>query len=62
LRCSPRCASIGPAAALATFAFAAVALLFMGFTWAETGSPFTFAPWIPLTLTTALCGYAAWRG
>ncbi len=49
-------------AALATLAFGLLTALFMGFTWARTGSPFTFPPWIPLALTTALCAHAARRG
>ncbi|MGB3808156.1 MAG: hypothetical protein WA936_13225 [Erythrobacter sp.] len=46
-------------ALIAGFAFGVVTLLFMGFTWATTGSPFAYMPWLPLTLTTVLCLNAA---
>ena len=46
---------------IAAIIFGATALLFMYYVNQGTGSPFTFFPWIPLTLTTLLCAFAAWR-
>ena len=48
-------------AVLAALCFGAVGLWFMGITWSATGSPFTFFPWMPLSLTTLLCALAAWK-
>lgn len=47
---------------LATVVFGATCLLFMYHTHIATGSPFTFFPWLPLSVTALLCALAAWRG
>lgn len=48
-------------AIIAAIVFGATAALFLYYTHQATGSPFTFFPWIPLTLTALLSAIAAWR-
>ena len=45
---------------ISALSFGAVWLIFMTVTAIETGSPFTFPPFIPLGVTTFLCAAAAW--
>lgn len=46
---------------ISTLTFGSVGLIFMTVTAIETGSPFTYPPFLPLGLTTLLCAAAAWR-
>ena len=46
--------------AISSFVFGAVCVIFMAVTAMETGSPFTYPPFIPLAITSALSAAAAW--
>ncbi len=46
---------------IAAIIFGATALLFLYYVNQTTGSPFTFFPWIPLSLTALLAAFGAWR-
>ena len=46
---------------IAAIVFGATCALFMYYTYKGTGSPFTYFPWIPLSLTALISAFAVWR-